>query len=115
MGTRFGLPAAARLGGRLRAVVLGKFGLRQAPGMHPGLDAPARLAADARRITAPALFHVQWQDEIFPADGQRALFDRLGAPDKWLVGYAGAHAGTDPEAIVRWRTFVARRLTRRGR
>jgi hypothetical protein len=53
MGTRFGLPLAASLGDALRSVVLGKFGLLQAPGLPAGLDAPDRVLADARRITAP--------------------------------------------------------------
>jgi hypothetical protein len=55
-----------------------------------------RVAKDARLITAPALFHLQWDDEIFPRDGQLALFDRLGSPDKQLIGFAGPHAETRP-------------------
>lgn len=108
MGTRFGIPLAASLGERLRCAVFGKFGLRQAPALHRGLDAPERIAADARRITAPALFHIQWYDEIFPREGQLALFDALGSPDKHIVGYAGTHAETRPAAITRWRDFVRR-------
>lgn len=110
MGTRFGVPLAAVLGDRLRCVVLGKFGLRQGPALHQGLDAPERVARDARLITAPALFHVQWDDEIFPRDGQLALFDMLGSADKQLIGYAGAHGETEPAAIARWRDFIAARL-----
>ncbi|WP_329361388.1 hypothetical protein OG896_00845 [Streptomyces sp. NBC_00669] len=110
MGTRFGLPLAAALDDRMRCVVLGKFGLRQAPGMPAGLNVPRRVVADARRITAPALFHLQWYDEIFPREGQLALFEELGSPDKQLLGYAGAHAETEPEAVAYWRDFVARHL-----
>jgi dienelactone hydrolase len=110
MGARFGIPLAAALGGRLRCVVLGKFGLRQGPALHKGLEAPERIAADARRITSPALFHVQWYDEIFPREGQLALFDVLGSRDKQLVGYAGPHGETEPGAVVLWRDFVSRHL-----
>ncbi|MFI8889004.1 hypothetical protein [Streptomyces paradoxus] len=65
MGARFGIPLAAALGDRLRCVVLGKFGLRQGAALHRGLEAPERIAADARRVTAPALFHLQWHDEVW--------------------------------------------------
>ena len=27
---------------------------------------PERFARDARLVTAPVLFHLQWDDEIFP-------------------------------------------------
>jgi dienelactone hydrolase len=111
MGTRFGLPLAAAMTGQLRCAVFGKFGLRQGPAMHEALAAPGRIARDARRISAPVLFHVQWHDEIFPRNGQLALFDLLGSRDKQLIGYAGAHAETEPEAITLWREFVTRHLT----
>jgi dienelactone hydrolase len=111
MATRFGLPLAAALGDRLRCVALGKFGLRQGQAMPEGLARPERAAADARRITAPTLFHLQWHDEVFPRDGQLALFELFGSPDKELVGYAGPHAETKPQAVARWRDFIAGHLT----
>lgn len=107
MGTRFGLPLAAILGRRLRCVALGKFGLQQTPRMHQGLDAAQRVASDARRVIAPALFHIQWHDEVFPRDGQLALFDLLGSSDKQLVAFSGTHAETRLEAVAIWRDFVA--------
>lgn len=110
MGTRFGLPLAAAMGDTLRCVVLGKFGLSQAPAMNAGLLVPERVASDARRVTAPAMFHLQWHDEIFPREGQLALFDLLGSPDKQLIGYPGRHGETKPVAIAAWREFVARHL-----
>ncbi|MGE5288137.1 MAG: dienelactone hydrolase family protein [Micromonosporaceae bacterium] len=110
MGTRFGLPFAAAIGGQLRCVAFGKFGLRQGPALHEGLAAPERAARDARRVTAPALFHIQWHDEIFPRDGQLALFDFLGSQDKQLIGYAGTHGETKPGAITLWRDFIAGHL-----
>lgn len=110
MGTRFGLPLAAVMGGRFRCVVLGKFGLRQGVALHKGMVIPERIARDARRVTAPALFHIQWHDEIFPRDGQLALFNVLGSRDKQLIGYAGTHAETKPAAVTRWRDFISRHL-----
>jgi len=111
MGARFGLPVAAALGGRLHCAALGKFGLRQGPGLPDGLARPERAARDARLITAPTLLHVQWHDELFPRDGQLALFEVLGSPDKELIGYSGPHAETKPQAIARWREFIAGHLT----
>jgi dienelactone hydrolase len=110
MGTRFGLPVAAVLGERFRCLVLGKFGLEQTAAMHPRMAAPERVARDARRIAAPVLFHLQWHDEIFPREGQLALFDLLGSRQKQLAGYVGRHAQTDPTAIAAWRKFVVRYL-----
>lgn len=110
MGTRFGLPFAAAMGDRLRCVVLGKFGLRPSLAMHAGLSAPERMAHDARLVTAPALFHIQWNDEIFPRDGQLALFDLLGSEHRDLACYPGGHAETKPMAIARWCDFMARHL-----
>jgi dienelactone hydrolase len=110
MGARFGLPLAVALGSRLRCVVLGKFGLEQGPDLPAGLSVPARVASDARRITVPALFHLQWDDELFPRDGQLALFGVLGSKDKQLIGFTGPHAETRPEAVARWRDFIARHL-----
>jgi dienelactone hydrolase len=110
MATRFGLPLAAALGDQMRCVVIGKFGLRQSTALNAGLSTPERTASDAVRVTAPALFHLQWDDEIFPREGQLDLFDLLGSADKQLLAYSGAHAETRPQAIVAWRDFVTEHL-----
>jgi pimeloyl-ACP methyl ester carboxylesterase len=111
MGARFGLALAADLNDRFRAVILGKFGLRQCAAMHYRLAAPDRVAAAAARITAPLLFHVQHDDEIFPRDGQREWFDLIGCPVERLVAEPGPHAHTTPAAIAGWRIFITERLT----
>lgn len=110
MGTRFGLPLAAALGDRLRCAVLGKFGLQQTSAMPAGLDMTGRIQADATRLTAPTLFHVQWDDGLFPRDGQLALFDLLASPDKLLTAYPGAHHETRPAAVSTWRDFISAHL-----
>jgi hypothetical protein len=76
-----------------------------------GLARPGRAAGDGSLITAPTLLHVQWHDELFPLDGQLALFEALGSADKELLGYSGPHEETKPQAIARWREFVAGHLT----
>ncbi|MEV6638185.1 dienelactone hydrolase family protein [Actinoplanes sp. NPDC051470] len=110
MAARFGLALAADMNDRMRAVVIGKFGLQQCAAMNPAMAAPDRVTADAGRITAPLLFHVQHDDEIFPRDGQRDLFDLIGSPIKRLVTEPGQHAHTTPATIAGWRTFIAERL-----
>jgi dienelactone hydrolase len=110
MATRFGVPLAATMGDRLRGAVFGKFGLRQAPGMYEGADTADRLRDEATRITAPVLYHVQWDDELFPRDGQLALFDLFGSPDKQLIAFSGGHAETRPGATATWCAFICSHL-----
>jgi dienelactone hydrolase len=106
MGTRFGLPVAAALGPRLRCAVFGKFGIRQASPLHPGLCAPGLMVAAARAVTAPVLYHVQWDDAIFPRDGQFELFDALASAGKRLTASPGPHAQTHPDDEASWQGFI---------
>jgi dienelactone hydrolase len=112
MGTRFGVPLASVLGDDLRCAVFGKFGLVQAAGLYEGTDMTDRLTADAAQVSAPTLLHVQWDDELFPREGQFALFDALGASDKQMIAYPGGHRDLNPMAPVHWRCFIARFLAR---
>jgi dienelactone hydrolase len=106
MGARFGLPAAAALGPGLQCAVLGKFGVRQAAPLHPGLRAPGLMATAARAISAALLYHVQWDDEIFPRDGQFELFDALASADKQLIARPGPHGRTHPDDEASWQEFL---------
>jgi dienelactone hydrolase len=110
MGARFGLPLCAALGSQLRCAVLGKFGLQQLAGMYTGADPADRIRRDAAQIMAPVLYHVQWNDELFPRDGQFAVFDLLKSPDKQLIAYPGPHGETKPEATAGWCRFVRHHL-----
>lgn len=110
MATRFGLPLGAALGERLNCAVMGKFGLEQSSVLHPGLRAPRRIMSDAMRVVAPVMYHVQWDDEIFPRAGQFALFDSLGSPDKRLVAFPGPHAGSTDSMFTLWRQFLKEKL-----
>jgi len=109
MGARFGLPVAAALRSRLQCAVLGKFGLRQAAALHPGLHARGLTTAAAHAVSAPVLYHVPWDDEIFPRDGQFELFGALASTDKQLIARPGPHAQTRPDDQASWQDWLALR------
>jgi pimeloyl-ACP methyl ester carboxylesterase len=94
MGARYGLPTAAALGTRLRCLVLGKFGIREAPPIYPGLCARNLTLTSAHAIVAPVLYHVQWDDAIFPREGQFELFDAITSEDKRMHARTGPHDRT---------------------
>jgi hypothetical protein len=106
MGARFGLPTAAALGPRLQCAVLGKFGIRQATSLNPGLRTPSLMETVAHAVSAPVLYHVQWDDEIFPRDGQFELFGALASADKHLFARPGPHAQTHPSDETSWQDFI---------
>jgi cephalosporin-C deacetylase-like acetyl esterase len=106
MGVRFGLPTAAALGPRLQCAVLGKFGMHEAGPLHPGLRAPGLMATAAHAVLAPVLYRVQWDDEIFPRDGQFELFDALASADKQLIARPGPHGRTHPDDETSWQDFI---------
>ena len=110
MGTRFGPPYVAAAGDRLRCAVLGKNGLSQAATTPPEINMASRFTQDAPTINVPILFHVQWDDELFPRDGQFELFDAIGSVDKQLIAYPGPHSTASPSAIEAWCAFVTRYL-----
>jgi len=107
MGTRFGLPYVAAASDRLCCAVLGKNGMRQASAMA---SMAPRFAQDAPNIKMPVLFHMQWDDESFPRDGQFELFDLIGSPDKRLIAFPGPHGAAAPAAIQAWRDFTTQHL-----
>jgi dienelactone hydrolase len=110
MGTRFGLPYVAAASDRLRCAVLGKNGMRQSSTMDTAATMAPRFKQDAPDIKIPVLFHVQWDDELFPRDGQFELFDLIGTPDKRLIAFPGPHGAAAPEAVQAWCAFVTHHL-----
>jgi dienelactone hydrolase len=110
MGTRFGLPYVAAAGDRLRCAVLGKNGMLQTSVMPTSVTMAPRFKQDAPTIKVPVLFHVQWDDELFPREGQFELFDMIGARDKRLIAFPGLHGAAAPAAVEAWCAFVAHHL-----
>lgn len=108
MGARFGLPLGVAL--PLRGAVLGKFGVQQDPVMYEGIDMSERIRRDAGEFTAPILVHMQWDDAVFPRDGQLEFFDLLASRDKRLLAFPGPHGETAPAATNAWRDFLAERI-----
>ena len=111
MGTRFGLPYVAAAGARLRCAVLGKNGMRQTSAMPTSVNMAQRFKQDAPAIKIPILFHVQWDDELFPRDGQFELFDTLGTQDKQLIAFPGPHGTATPAAVAAWCAFVTQKIS----
>lgn len=110
MGTRFGLPLVALLGPRVKAAVLGKYGLRDGGVLNRALHDPASSIAAAGQIRCPVLFHVEWGDQVFPRTGQFELFDQFASTDKSLWARNGQHETLRESDEIVWRTFVADRL-----
>jgi hypothetical protein len=52
------------------------------------------------------LYHVQWDDTIFPRAGQFEVFDALASADKRLLARPGQHAETHPDDEVSWQEFI---------
>lgn len=111
MGSNFGIPLCAQLGDRLRCAVIGKLGLVVAGGYPSIVASSDAVTGAAQRLSAPVLMHMQWDDEVFTRDGQLALFDLIGSPNKKLNARPGPHGFTHPEDEQSWVWFVAHHLT----
>lgn len=81
--------------------MLGKSDTRQGALLHPALCAPSLMAAAARAVPVPVLYHVQW-------DEQFELFDALASADKYLVARPGSHSQTYPDDEASWQEFLVR-------
>lgn len=102
MGSRYGLAVCAGLGARLRAAVIGTFGLVSTDGPLSALSATTLYRASAAAITAPVLQHVQWDDEVFTRAGQLELFECFASPAKVLRARAGGHRDTRADDEQAW-------------
>ncbi|MDA0634713.1 alpha/beta hydrolase [Nonomuraea sp. MCN248] len=96
LGCGLGVPFVAAEP-RVRAAVLGLGGALSA-------------AEDARRITVPVEFLVQWDDERVPRAQGLALFDALGSAEKTLHANPGKHAEIPAFELDSTLRFFARHL-----
>ncbi|MFB0872888.1 MULTISPECIES: alpha/beta hydrolase family protein [unclassified Sphingobium] len=101
MGTAYGIPLCAAEQ-RIKGAVLGMWGLDW------GQDAV--LLHNARMMRTPVLFQIKSEDEIFSTDGQRALFDAIGSPDKCLHTFTGGHSLTAPGQLDELLDFITHAL-----
>jgi pimeloyl-ACP methyl ester carboxylesterase len=77
MGTAIGVPLAA-IEPRITAAVFGQHW-------------PDVLAEQAKQITIPVEFDMQWDDEHIPREAGLALFDAFASTEKTLHANAGKH------------------------
>lgn len=97
MGTAYGIPVCAA-DDRIRAAAFGMWGT--------DWGQAERLVEDARRMTASVFFQIKTRDEFFSTEGQRALFDALGSPDKRLATLEGGHTVSTPGQLDQLLDFL---------
>jgi dienelactone hydrolase len=101
MGTILGLPFVAAEP-RVQAAVLGLMGT-----IGPTSQ---RLADDARLLSVPTLFLVQWDDELIDRAQALNLFTQIASSDKTLLATPGVHTAVTPESFHRTIEFLVDRL-----
>ncbi|MGZ3113439.1 dienelactone hydrolase family protein [Streptomyces sp. H62] len=65
-----------------------------AAGFFAGGYVPRAQREEARRVTVPLLFLLQWDDEGNPRQRALELFDAFGSEEKTLHANTGGHTGT---------------------
>ncbi|MET9961732.1 alpha/beta hydrolase [Streptomyces sp. NPDC006326] len=65
-----------------------------AAGLFAGGYVPRAQREEARKVTVPLLFLLQWDDEGNPRQRALELFDAFGSKEKTLHANLGGHAGT---------------------
>lgn len=101
MGTAYGIPLCAAEP-RIRAAALGMWGT--------DWGQEACLLDSARRMRMPVLFQIKSEDEIFSTEGQRALFDACGSPNKCLHTFPGGHSLAAPGQLDELLEFIGQSL-----
>ena len=113
LGALFGVPLVAAEP-RIKAAVFGLMGtaINEREGSFQSID--QRLARDAGRVQCPVMFVQQLDDEFFPAEAQREIYDLLATRDKEIASNPGRHAALPPEVIERTQDFLAEQLSTRA-
>jgi hypothetical protein len=82
-----------------------------AAGFFAGGFVPSALRRDARQVTIPLLFLLQWDDEGNDRQSALDLFDAFASKEKTLHANLGGHAGTPWFEVDDGARFFARHLT----
>src|SRR5689334_24684319 len=82
-----------------------------AAGSFAGCFLPCTLHEEARQITVPLLFLLQWDDEGNDRRLALDLFDAFGTREKTLHANMGGHTGTPWFEVDDGNRFFARHLT----
>jgi hypothetical protein len=82
-----------------------------AAGFFAGGFVPSALREEARQVTIPLLFLLQWDDEGNDRQLALDLFDAFGTREKTLHANLGGHAGTPWFEVDDGDRFFARHLT----
>jgi dienelactone hydrolase len=82
-----------------------------AAGFFAGGFVPGTLREEARQVTVPLLFLLQWDDEGMARQPALDLFDAFGSKEKTLHANLGGHAGTPWFEVDDGARFFARHLT----
>jgi dienelactone hydrolase len=81
-----------------------------AAGFFAGGFVPRAQREEARQVTIPLLFLLQWDDEGNPRQQALDLFDAFGTREKTLHANLGGHAGTPWFEVDEGTQFFARHL-----
>jgi pimeloyl-ACP methyl ester carboxylesterase len=82
-----------------------------AAGFFAGGFVPSALRAEARQVTIPLLFLLQWDDDGNDRQLALDLFDAFGTKEKTLHANMGGHTGTPWFEVDDGARFFARHLT----
>lgn len=107
MGAIFGLPTVAAMPS-MRAAVFVVGGIPTGGGIDDPPLGTILLEAAARLEHVPVLMLNTTEDEVFPAEGTRALLDAVPGDRKRLMFWAGGHDDWPPELIDESIAFVDR-------
>jgi hypothetical protein len=81
-----------------------------AAGFFAGGFVPGALREEARQVTIPLLFLMQWDDEGMQRQPVLDLFDAFGSKEKTLHANLGGHAGAPWFEVDDGVRFFARHL-----
>jgi dienelactone hydrolase len=109
MGSIFGLPTVAAMPS-IKAAVFVVGGIPTGFGVDDPPLAPRLLDAASRLGRVPVLMLNKTDDECFPAEGTRAVFDAIPGSRKRLMFWDGNHDDWPPGLIAESIAFINRHM-----